>query len=160
MTQGQDSPHPEHERRQFVIRPNRSLSERGNLVFYLIMVFVSFGIAMPIAVMGYWVVLPFAGLEMLALGGALYLSSRDTSRCEVVLIEGDRLTVVAGRNRPQYRTELNRHWTQVLLREPRARGHRTHLVLRAHGREVEIGAFLNNRERRQLARALQHAVVA
>lgn len=158
MTQGQDSAYPAHERRQFVLHPNRSLSERGNLIFFLVMVLVSFGIAIPVAAMGYWVVLPFAGLEMLALGIALYLSSNDARRCEVVLIEGDRLTVLAGRNRPQYQTELNRHWTQILLREPRARGHRTHLVLRAHGKEVEIGAFLNNRERRRLARALQRAV--
>lgn len=160
MTQGEDDQHTPDRRRQFVIRPNSSLSERGNLIFYVIMVLVSFGIAIPIAAMGYWVVLPFAGFEMLALGLALYLSSNNARRCEVILIDGEQVTVLAGRHRPQYRTDLNRHWTRVLLLEPRARGHRTHLVLRSHGKDVEIGAFLNNRERGQLARALRRAVAA
>lgn len=143
-----------------MIRPNRSMSGTGNLKFFLIMVSVSFGIAIPFALMGYWVVLPFAGLEMSALGIALYLSNSAARWCEVVRIDGDLVAVQSGTSQPERHFELNRYWTRVLLNKPRAKGHRSRLVLRAHATEVEVGACLNNKERERLAAALSRALAA
>jgi uncharacterized membrane protein len=144
--------------KRFVIRPNRSLSWRGNLLFFLIMVIISFGIAGVFAAVGYWVVLPFAGLEMTVLGVALYLCSVRISRCEVISIDNGTVEVVVGRHSPESSYTFDRHWARIVLDPPRARGHPSRLFLRSHGRELEVGACLNNEERQQLARALEKSL--
>ncbi len=143
---------------RFVIRPNSSLSWRGNLLFFLGMVCISFGIAGVFAVMGYWVVLPFAGLEMTVLGGALLLCSLRASHCEVVSITGDTVEIITGRHKPEHIWTFNRHWAKVIISSPPIKGYPNRLALRSHGHELEIGACLNNEERQQLAKALDRAL--
>lgn len=143
---------------RFVIRPNSSLSWRGNLLFFVIMVIISFGIAGVFAAIGYWVVFPFAGLEMAALGVALMLCSWRASRCEVVSICDDTVEVIVGRHKPEHRYTFNRHWARVVLAPPVIKGYPNRLVLRSHGRELEVGTCLNNEERQQLAQAIQKAL--
>ena len=143
---------------QFVIRPNSSLSWRGNLYVFMFMVTISFSIAGVFTALGYWVVFPFAGLEMAALGAALYLCASRAARCEVISVGEDRVEVVVGRHKPEHSYTFNRHWAQVILIPPRTKGHPNRLVLRSHGRELEIGACLNNEERHHLAKALEESV--
>ena len=57
-----------------VIAPNCSLSVRGAVLFFLTACAPCFGIAGVLTVLGFWPVLPFAGLEMLLLGAALRIS--------------------------------------------------------------------------------------
>lgn len=124
------------------------------LVFFALVI-ISFGIAGTFALMGYWIVFPFAGLEMAVLGVALYLCAIRTTRCEVIRVENDTVEVIVGRHRPERRYRFNRHWAQVILNPPKAWGHPSHLLLRSHGRELEVGSCLNNEERQQLAKALE-----
>lgn len=144
---------------RFVIRPNSSLSWHGNKVFFLIMCVISFGIASVFAAAGYWVVFPFAGLEMGVLGVALYLCASQAAWCEVVSIDEDQVQVLKGRDRPEQTFVFNRHWARVVLSRPVATGHPGRLSIRSHGQEVEVGAFLNREERERLASALQRAIV-
>jgi uncharacterized membrane protein len=58
------------------------------------MVVVSFGIAIAFALKGAWLILPFAGLEMLVLGAALYVVARRGCRWQTVSIQGDQVEVV------------------------------------------------------------------
>ena len=143
---------------RFVISPNRSLSWRGNQLFFASMATVSFGIAGVFTAMGYWIVLPFAGLEMAVLAIALYVCSWRTSHCEVVSIVDDHLEVCVGRYRPEHSWTFSRHWARVVLDRPREKRYPSRLLIRSHGRQVEIGACLNDEERRELAKALQHAL--
>ena len=59
-----------------ILRPKQSLSWRetelvyGGILAFLLVVAIAF------AILGFWPVLPFAGAELLLLGGALYLSQR------------------------------------------------------------------------------------
>lgn len=143
---------------QFVIRPNSSLTWRGNLYFFLFMVSISFSIAGVFTALGYWMVFPFAGLEMAALGAALYLCASRAARCEVISIRDETVEVIIGRHRPEQSYNFNRHWARVVLIPPRTKGHPNRLVLCSHGRELEIGACLNNEERFYLAEALEKSV--
>ena len=61
---------------RFFVAPDRAVPWRDVMRFYLVMVFVSFGIAIAFAVSGLWMVLPFAGAEMLVLGIAFYVVAR------------------------------------------------------------------------------------
>ena len=52
---------------QVVIRPNRSLTWRQSLFFIGLVSLLLFTVSGVFASLGYWLVLPFAGLEVLAL---------------------------------------------------------------------------------------------
>lgn len=143
---------------RFVIRPNSSLSWHDNQLFFLSMCGLSFGIAGVFAWFGFWMVLPFAGLEMLLLGAGLYICSRRACRREVVSVAEDTVEVAVGRDKPEQRWAFNRYWVQVVLSQSTIRGYPSRLTLRAEGREVEVGACLNNDERDNLAGALRAAI--
>ena len=144
----------------FVIRPNCSLTWRGNLWLLAGFCVVSFGIAGFFAFLGLWLVLPFAGLEMVALALALYLCAWRAQLTEVVWLDGDRLRIEIGRRGPEKQHEFDRHWVRVLLLPASAGFRRSRLMLRSHGRQLEIGACLPEEERRDLAAALRQALTA
>ncbi len=61
------TPESEASERRFVIRPNRSLSLGGNLLFIAVVALALGIIAAVFVSAGYWVVAPFAGLELLVI---------------------------------------------------------------------------------------------
>lgn len=143
---------------RFVIRPNRSLSWKGTQVFFACMCAVSFTIATGCALLGAWLVLPFAGLEMLVLGICLYLAACRSASCEVVSVRDDVVEVQKGRRAPQQVCRFQRTWARVNVWRPASGWSPSRLTIRSHGREVEIGAALNEDERESLARELRRVI--
>ncbi|MGC1955170.1 MAG: DUF2244 domain-containing protein [Gammaproteobacteria bacterium] len=146
--------------RRFVIRPNRSISWEGTKRLFLVMMLLSMVIAFSFGAVGFWPVIPFAGLELLALGLAFYLCARRCHWSEVVSIRPHCVEVEKGRHGPEERWLFPRAWAKVELLVPFYQQHPSKLVIRSHGREVELGAFLNERERRALASDLRRAIGA
>lgn len=147
-----------YEHRRFVIRPNRSLSWAQVKCFYVGIAAVSLVIAVGFAVRGFWPVLPFAGLELLVLGCALYVCTLDGCRSDVVSVDSHTVTVEKGCRAPSKTWEFNRAWTQVKLFRPRIVWYPSRLVLRSAGKEVEVGDFLTEDERVRLAKQLSEAI--
>lgn len=147
-----------HKNHHFVIRPNRSLSWRQTKLCYLAIACYSLSVAGAFTLMGFWPVLPFAGAELVALGLGMYVCSRRCHLKEVVSVRADAVDVEKGIVRPDRRWSFARTWARVHLLPPAYRRHRSRLVIRSHGREVEIGAFLNESERRGLERDLNRAL--
>jgi uncharacterized membrane protein len=143
---------------RFVIRPNRSLSWKGTQLFFAGMCAVSFGIATGFALIGAWLVLPFAGLEMGVLGVCLYLGARRSAACEVVSIRDDVVEIQKGRRAPLQVCHFQRTWARVNMRRPVNGWLPSRLTIRSHGREVEIGADLNEDERESLATELRRVI--
>jgi uncharacterized membrane protein len=143
---------------RIVIVPNCSLSVRGALIFFGSLCAVSFGIAGFMAFLGFWPVLPFAGLEMALLGWALKATlARRFHRQTITVTETD--VSVESRDRTHYaQVVFPRHWAQVKLRPPASRLHPSRLIIESHGRQCELGAFLTEEERRGLARELQRLI--
>lgn len=143
---------------QIVIRPNRSLTRRQLQLAFLVIAVICLGIASVFAAFGMWPVLPFAGAEIAVVGIGFYLSAQSGREMEVVSVDSDKVAVEKGRRHKSQRWELQRTWAQIRLLPPRLRWYPTRLVLRSHGKEVELGGFLNEDERRQLAGELSHAL--
>lgn len=138
---------------RIVVRPNRSLSWRGNVLFLASITAVSAIVAGGFAALGYWMMLPFAGLELAALGAGLYVCARKLGRCEVISIDEQAVQIESGYRYPQQRSRLQRAWVRV---ERRPSGwHRSRLLLRSHGREVEVGSCLGEEEKGRLERELR-----
>jgi uncharacterized membrane protein len=104
--------------------------------------------------MGFWLVLPFAGLELLAVGTGLYLVACRCHECEVICIAADSIRIERGRLRPQQRWVLTRAWARVELKDCPRRWYPSRLLIRVHDRSVEVGQFLAEEERHQLAQEL------
>ncbi|MFO1429603.1 MAG: DUF2244 domain-containing protein [Candidatus Competibacteraceae bacterium] len=143
---------------RFILRPNRSLSWRGSLLFYFSLIIISSAIAIGLTLLGFWLVLPFAGLEMLALGIGLYVVACRCYECEVISINDDSIRIERGRDYPREQWTLGRMWVRVVLeRCPRA-WYPSRLLIRSHGRSVEVGRFLDEEERRHLANELTRSL--
>lgn len=133
------------------------MSWRGLVtVFAFIATFV-IGIGVFCFCVGLPFVLPFSGLESLALGAALYVTAWRGGLQEVVTIDERGLAVEAGHERPEWREEFQRYWARILLEQPGG-WYPSRLLIRSHGRQVEIGRFLNEQERQGLARQLWAAL--
>jgi uncharacterized membrane protein len=131
-----------------VCRRNASLCPSGRRRFFLSILLVSVGIATGWAMNGAWYVLPFAGLEMAILYVALKVLSLRGEDHETITIEGDRVVVERKRRGRTARYEFSRHWARVVLSRA---GGKSALCVRSHGREVEIGEFLTDDQRKAVA---------
>ena len=143
---------------RIVIRPNRSLTRRQLQLAFLGIAVVCLGIASAFAVIGLWPILPFAGFEVIVVGVGLYLSAAGGQATEVVSVGGETVAVEKGRRQVSRRWEMQRAWAQVRLLPPKIRWYPSRLVLRSHGKALELGGFLNEQERQQLAGQLRRAI--
>ena len=143
---------------RFVLRPNRSLSWRGSLFFFFSLLCISSGIAIGLTLLGFWLVLPFAGLEMLVLGGSLYIVACRCYECEVISINGDSICIERGRHYPRQQWMLGRVWARVILERCPKAWYPSRLLIRSQGRSVEVGRFLQEEERERLAAELTRSL--
>ena len=133
-----------------VARRNNSLTSTGRLIVFAFIFVVSVGIALAFAVLGAWLILPFAGLEMLVLYLAFRYVDRHAGDYERIAIDGDRVELEFCDGGVTRRHELNRRWAQLVMS-----GDGRRLALRSHGREFEVGRYLNAEQRQKTARQLQ-----
>lgn len=140
------------------VTPNCSLTWRAAALFYLWVCAASLGIALVFVWLGYWPVLPFAGLEMMVLGVALWLSMRRGSYREVISIFPDRIEVARGHARQRESTVFPLHWARVNLRPARPASYPSRLLISSHGRSCEIGKCLTESERRGLGHRLKELI--
>jgi uncharacterized membrane protein len=139
------------------LSPNCSLSSRGAVLFFASVCAPTFGIAGAATVLGFWPVLPFAGLEMLLLGWALYSNMQRRHEHESIDVSETQVVVEYSRGETR-RFVFPRHWARVKIRRPKSPLHRCHLVIESHGRGCEVGKFLTEEERHQLAAELRRLI--
>lgn len=146
------------QQRTFVIAPNQSMSWKGLLLAFGAIAGVTLAVGGFFWLRGFTLVLPFSGLEALALGAALYVTAWRGGTREVITITDDSVSVETGRSKPEQRHDFQRYWTKVILRRPWVAWYPSKLLLCSHGREIEVGRFLNEEERKGLAQVLRSAI--
>jgi uncharacterized membrane protein len=133
--------------------PHCSLSPRGAVVFFALVCGATLGVAGIATVLGFWPVLPFAGAEMLLLGWALRANMRRREQRERIEVTDREVVIDYAVGTPR-RVVFPRHWARVKIRRPKSPLHRGRLVIESHGQVCEVGQFLTEEERRQLATRL------
>jgi len=136
----------------FDLAPHCSLSVRGAVLFFASVCVVTLGVAIAASALGYWPVLPFAGAEMLLLAWALKTNMARRHEREHVEVSEREVVIEYARGNPR-RVVFQRHWARVKIRRPNSPP--SSLVIESHGRAYEIGRFLTEDERRQLAATLR-----
>lgn len=135
-------------------RPNCSLSPAGTLCVFSAITFVTLAIAVIFALLGAWLVLPFAGLELVALWLCFCHVWRHVHDFERLVIDHDKVIVDKHELASDTHIELNSYWAQVVM-EMLPDGECRRLSLRSHGREIEFGKLLNSQERLDLGLSLK-----
>lgn len=137
-----------------IVRPNASLSDEGVAKLIVGLMVFSLMVALGFAMAGAWMVLPFAGLELLALVVAFVIVLRHAGDYEMITIEGDAVEVEQCRLGQIVKHRFQRYWVRVSLREE-SNG-KVSLVIGSHDKEVEFGqTMISNEQRAQLLRELK-----
>lgn len=151
--------HPEALRRELRLWPHQSLPPAGFAATVLGLFALSLlPMAMLLGSALLWAVLPFVLLALAGIWTALRRSQRDRCILEVLT-----LTETAARLEridPQGRVqawECNRYWARAEL-HAKAGPVPHYVTLKGGGREVEIGAFLSEEERKALFDDLRRAL--
>jgi uncharacterized membrane protein len=137
------------------LRPNCALSARGALLFFGSLCVICLGVAGFWAAQGFWPVLPFAGLELVVLGWALWWSMRARHQLQRVTVTELHVTLEYIDRQRRAQVVFPRHWSKVTLRAPHSPLHPSRLAIESQGRSCEIAGFLTDEERRALAARLQ-----
>ena len=139
---------------QWLLKRNCALAPRQLLTFYASLCAVSLAIAGLFWSHGAVLVMPFAGLEMLAVGAALLIYARHAADSELIRLRPGRLTVrrINGPNVEQ--VEFAPAWVRV---EPET-SDRSLIELSGQGRRISVGRFVRPELRRQLADELRWAL--
>jgi len=145
---------------RLVIGPNASLTGPQARLFFGSLCAVGFGIAAGFAALGYWPILPFAGLELVAVGAALWVVLQRNRYREVLRFDGGVLRVEFGMtgSGPSATCEWPQRMTRVLLERGEHSTSPTRLVLSCGGQRLTLGTCLTDAERERLAARLRELV--
>ncbi|HEX5263435.1 MAG TPA: DUF2244 domain-containing protein [Phenylobacterium sp.] len=140
-----------------VIRPHRSLSERGFIILITVVTLANCASAAVFVYMGAVFVPFFLGLDVLAVVVAFMVSFRAARRIERVQVTARDVVV----------THEAPNWTRVVWESPTAftrvavdkeEDRTVGLRLALSGREVAVAQALSPRERGEFAKALEKAI--
>ena len=120
-----------------LIEPNRPISWPDNVRFIQLFSLLSLVIASLAIYQGFFLVLPYSGMEILFLSICLYLVYKHYSIHQIIFFTSDRIIIESGTQRIEYQ----RHWSKFYIDN---NGHYEipRLCIRSRGITTEIGGFL------------------
>ncbi|MDR2215898.1 MAG: DUF2244 domain-containing protein [Nevskiaceae bacterium] len=139
--------------------PRNALTPRQARSFLLFVGSSCLGLATFLALKGFWPVLPFAGLEVAALWFALTINRRREQQVQTILVSDDEIRV--RKHDPVHTDQVlvfPRYWSRVKLRRSAIASHPSHLVIESGGQSCEVGEFLTEVQRQDLAGRLHRLV--
>ena len=136
------------------LKRNCSIAPRQLIGFYLSLCVLSLGIATMFWLQGATLVMPFAWLELLVVGGLLLLYARHAADSECIWLRGGELTVEHAFGRRVERVAFQPAWVRV---EP-AHGDGSLIELSGQGRQIAVGRFVRPELRAQLAEEFRWAL--
>lgn len=143
----------------WLIKRNCSASPTQLAAVFGSLVAVSFVFGVAFAALGLWMVLPFVGLELVAVAVAFLCYGRHAADVERIELDEDRLTVERVEADRSRRWEFERQRVRVEVDERgRGWGARVQVRLASRGEHVEIGRHLLDGKRAELARELRTAL--
>jgi uncharacterized membrane protein len=143
-----------------VLRPNNSSSWKFNMQVVASLAFIAFFLATYLALQGFWVVFPFAVLEIGFLFICLYLRLRANINTEVITFDENSVIVERGCYHAEKTWKYHRMWAKIFVKKPVTRGFPKQIFIRCHGKELELGSFLNKKDKEILIEDLKHIVYA
>ena len=139
---------------EILIKPNRSMTANGMMLFVFLVGVAVFLVTLRFVLLGAWVVLPFAALEVVLLAAGFWLFERASRYRETVRLTQTRFSIVQEGVNGRRSWDFNPHWVRVNLLLDPSDWYPSKLLIKSHDQQVEIGACLTNQERDELSQAL------
>jgi uncharacterized membrane protein len=143
--------------RCWMIKRNCSASPAQIAWVFASIVAVSFAFGALFAAQGLWLVLPFVGIEMLAVAAAFFCYGRRAADYERIEIAGGEIAVETVQGSRRSVRRLPSPWARVELQRLGRTG-RVTVWLAAGAERVEVGRHLLDARRVQLAGELRRAL--
>ena len=140
-----------------VVQPNRSLSWRNTKLVFLFLALCLAAVAACFYSLGAWLVIPFAGLELLVIGLGLYLQCCYAHQQQIIQIDENTISVSDGRQ-GKPKTSFPKAWLRIVRTHDPKGWYPSRRVIGCHGEFIEIGKFLVESERNRLAENLRCAI--
>ena len=141
-----------------VLRPNNSASWQFNIVIVSSLAFIAFCISTYFALQGLWLIFPFSVLVISALLISLYLRLRANIRIEVITFDESTVIIERGCYHAEKSWKYYRLWSKILVKRPGTRGRQKQIYIRSHGKELELGSFLNKHDKDILIQNLKSVI--
>ncbi len=138
------------------LSPNSSLKGIHRIIFLLSITLVCGGIGIIFYFFGAALILPFAGLELIVLFVAFYLSFKWSSNKEKIYISQDIVKVEKGINKAEYSWKEFRTFTYFKIKKERDKIIR--LSFRSKGKDIFIGDFLNEADKEILKDEIKNII--
>jgi uncharacterized membrane protein len=139
---------------QWALKRNCSVTPAQLGWFYASLCVTSLGIASFFWLQGATMVLPFAWLELAAVGVAFAVYARHATDGERISLQGQRLVVELENAGRLERAEFHREWVRV---EPHS-DDRSLIEVSGRGRSVQVGRFVRPELRPMLAQEIRRAL--
>ncbi len=145
----------------WLIKRNCSASPRQLAVVFASLVAFSFAVGVAFAAHGLWMVLPFVGLEVLAVVAAFVCYGRHATDFERIELRDDRLIVERQQGRERIEASFALPWVRVEVSQRGADlGARVQVQLVSARQRVEVGRYLVDGRRAALGREIRAALTA
>ena len=141
-----------------VLKPNNSASWRFNMMVASSLALITFLISAYLAYQGLWLVFPFSALEIALLVVCLYIRLKANIATEIITFDTDSVRIERGYRHAEKSWKYHRLWAKILVQPPLFRGYPKRVYLRSHGQQLELGSFLNKKDKERLIKDLKNVV--
>jgi len=141
-----------------VLKPNNSATWRFNVFIIGSLTLLAFLIAGIFLIQGLWLILPFSGLELIMLYFGLTICVRANTTTEVITFHNNTVIIEKGHTHSEHSWEYQRSWAKIFVKTPEHKGHTKRIFIRSHGKELELGAFLNKQDKENFISKLKNIV--
>ncbi len=143
-----------------VAQPNQSASWETNKQLLIGFSLFSCVIATAFSLIGAWMILPFAGLEMTALGGALYIVCRKLNLRHVLRIDEAVLIIEKGIGQPQHSWRFSKSACSILVERKHHPWDPISIAICGYDeqgalQQIPVGEFLNQADSQLLLETLK-----
>lgn len=135
---------------QIILMPNRSMSWATNKKILLAIFLLNASIAIGWTFMGAWMVLPFAGIEVLLVGLGMYYVSWKLSFKEVITVHNESFVLQKGVYFPKQEWQWQLSQIKLIKVPNQYRMSAPSLKFQHLNQTIEVGEFLNRQEKKQL----------
>lgn len=143
-----------------VLKPNNSSSWQFNMQIVASLALIALFISIILALRGLWLIFPFAMLTVGFVFICFYLRMRANFKTEVITFDENTVVVERGCYHAEKSWKYHRIWTKIFVKKPAARGYPKQIFIRSQGEELELGSFLNKKDKEILIKDLKTAVYA
>jgi len=134
------------------LKRNCSISPAGFACVFAALGVAVLAVGVGFAIAGAWLILPFAGLEVLLLAGAFLMQARHATDYERIALAGRRLTVEVADGKQVARYEFDAARARVDVRAGR-------VLLHGAGNALAVGRHLDEEARKAFAAELKRRLV-